>query len=133
MSGSISKSKNDPSESLQMMERPLMTPDELKSIPKGKFIVMKTGTHPMQTRLRLFLDWGITFGKPYVLPERAAREVAYADRNALMRSIHARYPRTYASAKATRKAEGGGYMRQTDAQEEKTEYRYNLGDGGTAP
>lgn len=143
MSGSISKSKNDPSESLQMMERPLMTPDELKSIPKGKFIVMKTGTHPMQTRLRLFLDWGITFGKPYVLPERAAREVAYADRNALMRSIHARYPHTYASAKATRKAEGGGYMRQTDAQtmaderpealEEKTEYRYNLGDGGTAP
>lgn len=143
MSGSISKSKNDPSESLQMMERPLMTPDELKSIPKGKFIVMKTGTHPMQTRLRLFLEWGITFGKPYVLPERAAREVAYADKNALLRSIHARYPRTYASAKATRKAEGGGSMRQTDAQtmadehpealEEKAEYRYNLGDGGTAP
>ena len=143
MSGSISKSKNDPSESLQMMERPLMTPDELKSIPKGKFIVMKTGTHPMQTRLRLFLEWGITFGKPYVLPERAAREVAYADKNALLRSIHARYPRTYASAKATRKAEDGGSMRQTDAQtmadehpealEEKAEYRYNLGDGGTAP
>jgi len=79
----------------------------------------------------------------YVLPERAAREVAYADKNALLRSIHATYPRTYVSAKATRKAEGGGSMRQTDAQtmadehpealEEKAEYRYNLGDGGTAP
>ncbi len=34
------------SQSLQMMERPLMTPDELKSIPKGEFVVMKTGTHP---------------------------------------------------------------------------------------
>ena len=47
MSGSISRSKNDPSQSLQMMERPLMMPDELKSLPKGQFIVMKTGTHPM--------------------------------------------------------------------------------------
>lgn len=92
MSGSISKSKNDPSESLQMMERPLMTADELKSIPKGEFIVMKTGSHPMRTRLRLFLDWGIAFGNPYILPERAARQVAYADRNALMKSIRTKYP-----------------------------------------
>lgn len=45
-----------------------MSPDELKSIPKGHFIVMKTGTHPMQTRLRLFLDWGITFDEPYEMP-----------------------------------------------------------------
>ena len=96
MSGSISKSKNDPSESLQMMERPLMTPDELKSIPKGEFIVMKTGSHPMRTRLRLFLDWGITFSDPYILPERAARQVAYADRSALMGSIRAKYPQPLA-------------------------------------
>ena len=68
MSGSISRGKNDTSQSLQMIERPLMTPDELKSIPKGHFIVMKTGTHPMQTRLRLFLEWGITFGEPYRCP-----------------------------------------------------------------
>ena len=32
MSGSISRGKNDPSQSLQMIERPLMTPNELKSI-----------------------------------------------------------------------------------------------------
>ena len=56
MSGSISRGKNDSSQSLQMIERPLMTPDELKSIPKGHFIVMKTGTHPMRTRLQLFLE-----------------------------------------------------------------------------
>ena len=61
--GSVSQSKHDPSRSLQMVERPLMTADELRSIPKGSFIVMKTGCHPMQTRLRLFLDWGITFEK----------------------------------------------------------------------
>ena len=58
LSGSVSRGKNDPSQSLQMMERALLTPDEIKSIPKGSFIVMKTGTHPMRTRLRLFLDCG---------------------------------------------------------------------------
>ena len=66
-----------------------MTADELKSIPKGNFVVMKTGTHPMQTRLRLFLEWGISFDKPYILPERAARKVACADRTSLISSIKA--------------------------------------------
>ena len=61
LSGSVSRGKNDPSQSLQMMERALMTPDELKSIPNGHVIVMKTGTHPMRTRLRLFTKWGIGF------------------------------------------------------------------------
>lgn len=91
MSGSISRGNNDPSQSLQMMERPLMTPDELKSIPKGHFIVMKTGTHPMRTRLRLFLEWGITFGEPYSSPEKAARPVAYANKQELEIAIMCRH------------------------------------------
>ena len=91
LSGSVSRSKNDPSQSLQMMERPLMTPDELKSIPKGSFVVMKTGTHPMQTKLRLFLDWGITFGAPHITPEHAARPVAYASRQELFLHIDRAY------------------------------------------
>ena len=41
---------------------------------------MKTGTHPMRTRLQLFLNWGITFDEPYTVPERANRAVAYANR-----------------------------------------------------
>lgn len=92
LSGSVSRGKNDPSQSLQMMERALMTPDELKSIPKGTFVVMKTGTHPMKTRLRLFLEWGITFGKPYAVPERANRQVKYANREDLERNILAKHP-----------------------------------------
>ena len=82
-SGSVSKGKGESSQSLQMVERPLMTPDELKSIPKGQFVVMKTGTHPMQTRLRLFLDWGITFGEQYQTPYHGKRKVYYADRREL--------------------------------------------------
>lgn len=70
-----------------MMERALLTPDELKSIPKGSFIVMKTGSHPMRTKLQLFLNWGITFGTPYTVPECANRTVAYANRVDLERNL----------------------------------------------
>lgn len=87
MSGSISRGKNDPSQSLQMIERPLMTPDELKSMPKGHFIVTKTGAYPMRTRLKLFFEWGITFGKPYEIAEQSARKVEYADRHELEAEI----------------------------------------------
>ena len=91
-SGSVSKGKGESSQSLQMVERPLMTPDELKSIPKGHFVVMKTGTHPMQTRLRLFLDWGITFGEQYQTPDHGRRKVYYADRRELEAAILKKYP-----------------------------------------
>ena len=91
-SGSVSKGKGESSQSLQMVERPLMTPDELKSIPKGQFVVMKTGTHPMQTRLRLFLDWGITFGEQYQTPDHGKRKVYYADRRELEAAILKKYP-----------------------------------------
>lgn len=88
LSGSVSQGKES-SQSLQMMERALMTPDELKSIPKGEFVVMKTGTQPMRTKLRLFLDWGITFDPDgYRMPEQAARKIAYVDQSELIRSIH---------------------------------------------
>lgn len=90
LSGSVSRGKDNPTQSLQMMERPLMTPDELKSMPKGSFIVAKTGVHPMQVRLRLFLDWGIRFEKPYEVPEKAQRPVAYATKQALELAIISR-------------------------------------------
>ena len=77
LSGSVNRGRNDPSQSLQMMSRPLMTADELKSIPKGQFVVMKTSTHPMKARLPLFLDWGITFDTAYTVPHRPERPVAY--------------------------------------------------------
>ena len=87
MSGSISRGKNDPSQSLQMIERPLLTADELKSLPKGNFVIMKTGVHPMQIKLRLFLDWGITFDKPYEMEEKSNRKVRYADKHTLEENV----------------------------------------------
>mgnify|MGYP002510142622 FL=1 len=90
-SGYISRSKGEDSRTLQMGERPLMTPDELKSISKGEFVVMKTGSHPMKTRLRLFLDWGITFGEPYQTPEHGQRKVYYAGRQELEEAIKQKF------------------------------------------
>ena len=87
MSGSISRGKNDPSQSLQMIERPLLTADELKSLPKGHFVIMKTGTHPIKTVLRLFLDWGITFGNPYLMEEKFHRRITYANKETLEENI----------------------------------------------
>lgn len=92
LSGSVSRGKNDPSQSLQMIERPLMTPDELKSMPKGQFIVMKTGVNPMKVKLKLFFKWGIEFGEPYKVPDRGSRPVRYASRVELMEAIHEAYP-----------------------------------------
>ena len=87
MSGSISRGRNDPSQSLQMMERPLMSADELKSLPKGHFIVTKTGTHPMKTILKLFTEWGIKFEEVHEIEEKSARKVAYADKDELTKEI----------------------------------------------
>lgn len=87
MSGSVSKSKNDPSQSLQMIERPLMTPDELKSLPKGTFVVMKTGFYPMKVKLKLFFEWGIKFEEAYTVEENGNRQVAYANSTELMNKI----------------------------------------------
>ena len=92
MSGSVSQSKNDPSRSLQMIERPLMTADELKSLPKGTFVVTKTGFNPIQVKLKLFFKWGIQFeDKPYVVPLRDNKDICYASKDNLMRAVYDKY------------------------------------------
>ena len=78
--------------SLQMIERPLMMTDELKTMPKGQFIVMKTGAHPMKVKLKLFFKWGITFGEPYTVLDKGNRPVAYAGKKALVQAIREKYP-----------------------------------------
>lgn len=90
-SGSVSCGKEH-SRSMQMIGRPLMTVDELKSMPKGQFIVMKTGTHPMISPLKLYFKWGIQFGKPYLLPDKGSRRVEYMERDTLFREVEIKYP-----------------------------------------
>ena len=93
MSGTVSKGKDQSSQSLQMIERPLMTADELRNLPKGEFIVMKTGFHPMKVRMKLFYEWGIEFNSddPYVIPEHGSRQVRYASKADIEAAIDDKY------------------------------------------
>lgn len=91
LSGSVSNGK-EKSQSLQMIGRPLMTVDELKSMPKGQFIVMKTGVHPMISPLKLYFKWGINFEEEYRLPDKTARAVSYKERDELIRDVELKYP-----------------------------------------
>ncbi|BAE82644.1 type IV secretory system conjugative DNA transfer family protein [Desulfitobacterium hafniense] len=118
LSGAISRGKNDPSQSLQMIERSLMTPDELKSMPKGHFIVTKTGAYPMRTQLKLFLKWGIRFGEHFEIAERSARKVEYADRRKVEEEIirrHAAYEDSLERAEARVTAPGETFHTQIPA------------------
>ena len=72
-----------------------MSPDELKSMPKGSFVVMKTGTHPMKTKLKLFFEWGIRFEKPLEMSDRGSRPVHYAGKAELEKAILSEYPLVY--------------------------------------
>ena len=102
LTGSITQSKADGSRSLQMMERPLMTTNELKSLPKGTFIVTKTGFFPMRVRLKLFFEWGIRFEQePYRVPIQENGLTAYASREKLTEAILKKYPKPKEEAETT--------------------------------
>ena len=91
LSGSVSNGR-EKSQSLQMIGRPLMTVDELKSMPKGQFIIMKTGVHPMISKLKLYFKWGIKFDEEYRMSDKAARKVSYKDCGELIRDVSLKYP-----------------------------------------
>lgn len=87
LSGSVSRGKDESSQSLQMIERPLMTSDELKSMPKGQFIVMKTGSNPMKTKLMLYEKWGIYFEEAYHVPVNTEQQVGYITKQDILNAI----------------------------------------------
>lgn len=117
MTGSVSRSKNDPSQSLQMTERPLMTADELKSMKKGNFIVMKTGTHPFISKLKLFFKWGIDFDtEKYTVEDKGTRKVHYTNKDIIEEQILDTFPSMYAppARPSRRAATGGQALSQSD-------------------
>lgn len=97
-----------------MIERPLLTPDELKSLPKGDFIVMKTGVHPMWVHLKLFFKWGIEFDDehPYAVPDQGNREVRYADKKEIQDGILEKYPPEWKEETPAPSDAGGGSQAQ---------------------
>jgi len=60
-------------------------------MPKGQFVVMKTGFYPMKVNLKLFFKWGIEFEKEYEVAEHGNRKVAYAEKREIIEGIRSKY------------------------------------------
>lgn len=105
LSGTVSKGKGESSQSLQMIERPLMTSDELKSMPKGKFIVMKTGSNPIKTALMLYEKWGIRFEDAYRVIPNAKGVIEYVSKEEITNAITGYNPLSIVPKKGTVKIE----------------------------
>ncbi len=76
----------------QMMEVPLMAPNELREMPKGEFVLLKTFCRSTKTHMPLFTEWGITLEEKYSMPERAIREIKYMDVPELMKKLNKKAP-----------------------------------------
>lgn len=96
LSGSVSKNKgenNRQSQQLQMISRPLMTTDELKKLPMGCFICMKTGMNPFMIKLKLYIEWGIRYDEHYRLSMKEVKKVSYTERDKLIKTVKSAFNR----------------------------------------
>lgn len=95
-SGSISHSSDGlldthNSQNLQMVQKSLVTADQLKTLPRNQWVLTKTHCHPMMTTLKRYNEWDITLDQPFQMQEFSAREVRYASAKGLRASILEQY------------------------------------------
>ena len=82
--GSVSDNKGGKrSMNYNMTSRALMTPDEIRRIKKGHYVVMMTGHNPLKTKLPLFFEWGIKLDKEQYKLEKRIRDISYLSVNEL--------------------------------------------------
>lgn len=95
--GSVSNrsngSNNTSSTTYQMVKKPLMSPNAIKEMKKGEWVLMKTGQNPVKVSLPPCEAWGIKFDEnsPYKIASKSSREVSYADRTQLFSAIQNKY------------------------------------------
>ena len=47
------------------------------------------------SKLKLYFKWGIKFGEPFMLADKATRSVTYMERDELFRAIERKYPQKH--------------------------------------
>lgn len=57
LSGSVTTSQNKTSSNKQMISRPLLFPHEIINLKQGNFVIMKSGTYPIKTKLPYCYDY----------------------------------------------------------------------------
>ena len=92
MTGSVSSNKigGNTSKTLQMMQQPLLSPDQIRTLRQGSFILMKTGFHPANFTLNFFTKWGICFNDEfsYSTEKRLVKQVQYATKISLEKAMN---------------------------------------------
>lgn len=68
LSGSTTTNKDHTSSSRQMISRPLLYPNEIINLGQGNFVIMKSGTYPIKTKLPYCYDY-LNKPKEYDLKE----------------------------------------------------------------
>ena len=85
----------------------------------------------MKVKLRLFFKWGITFGEPYVVTEKANRRVAYADKKEIEEGILEKYRPDILEAREKAKERALNVLKQKEREEDNNcigEVQYIEGD-----
>ena len=80
-------SGSNSSRSVNMIARPLMTPDELQLLPFGKWVVNRRGSHPFIANMPRYDKWGIRLEAPYISETREYVPTAYAKLDDVIRTI----------------------------------------------
>ena len=96
-SGCASRSSNgmmerNASKNIQMIQKPLMTAEQIRTMPDDQWILMKTRRKAMLTYMKRFDEWGIKLDCPFQMPENAERKVKYANKDELKVAVLSRYP-----------------------------------------
>ena len=80
-------SGSNSSRSVNMIARPLMTPDELQLLPFGKWVVNRRSSHPFIANMPRYDKWGIRLEAPYISETREYVPTAYARLDDVIRTI----------------------------------------------
>lgn len=122
---SVSRSKADKqgSKTENVVSVNLMTPDEVRTMPVGDFIVMRTGKLPLRVHYDIFLDWGIPpFKKSTERLQYTNQRVSYATREEIEIAIQKETDeRRFKQTQTAKKADFGSAISMMNKNSSKVE------------
>ena len=91
-SASVSSGKDSKNRTIQMTGKALMSPQAIRAMPKGHYILMKSGLYPTKIKIERYTTTkAIQIDKPYTMEEQPYHTIEYANRDEFICSIQAKY------------------------------------------
>lgn len=91
VSSQTSNNRSSSSITKSMTKKNLMSPERITRMPKGNWVLMKSGMNPSQQKLIPAGEMGVEFSEKYKIEPKAIRTVKYADRAELFEKIQEYY------------------------------------------